>query len=354
MNQCNNFSDDWDMPARSTAVCGCGVPARDHPRCQAPAVLPISHIQILSDSFDKKISDALDRQLQFFSDIVDKKISGIETKISDMDMNMKSMNGHLKLLSDTFNKYEPIFQKAGLTYELAVRREVRELRGLPYARVFRVANLAGLARISSPKDTDNNFCPIQDWDTHLLLQQRTHQLAKQAITFIPRTKLMMNNNAIHPKKKHLLSSQLLKYDALESDSERLNFLESNVLGLIAFSCIAFNDTQSFEETLECDVRGESIIRGEMIQITIGEIKSGKDRRKALVQLLKRLCIVGHATHVIFGEVVSRAISLDLQGEIFTPLMWSQFSDEEIHTGLADHKLIVPAGGNIHIKIIFLS
>jgi hypothetical protein len=43
---------------------------------------------------------------------------------------------------------------------------------------------------------------------------------------------------------------------------------------MGFSRKAFNDTQSFEETLECDVRGESIIRGEIIQITVGEIKSG--------------------------------------------------------------------------------
>ena len=41
------------------------------------------------------------------------------------------------------------------------------------------------------------------------------------------------------------------------------------------------------------MRGESVIRGDVIQIAIGEIKSGKDRGKALVQLLKRLCIVGY-------------------------------------------------------------
>lgn len=44
------------------------------------------------------------------------------------------MDGQLKILSDSFNKCEPIFHKAGLTYELAVRREVRELKGIHYAR----------------------------------------------------------------------------------------------------------------------------------------------------------------------------------------------------------------------------
>jgi hypothetical protein len=90
----------------------------------------------------------------------------------------------------------------------------------------------------------------------------------------------------------------------------------------------------------------------MIQIKVGEIKSDKDRGKALIQLLKRLCIVvGHATRVIFGgEVLS-----DLQGEIFTPSCWNQFLEEEVQKGLTDHHLNkAPADGRIHIKIINLS
>jgi hypothetical protein len=32
MDQCQIFSDDWTMPGRTTEVCGCGIPARNHPR----------------------------------------------------------------------------------------------------------------------------------------------------------------------------------------------------------------------------------------------------------------------------------------------------------------------------------
>ena len=92
-----------------------------------------------------------------------------------------------------------------------------------------------------------------------------------------------------------------------------------------------------------------------MQITVGEIKSGKDRGKALGQLLKRLCIVGHASSVIFGEVVGQGLSLDLQGEVFTPRVdWRQFSEEEVEEGLRTNNLIVPPGGRIRMKIIFLS
>ena len=39
MDRCQIFSDDWDMPARTTAVCGCGAPAREHLR-RPPQLAP--------------------------------------------------------------------------------------------------------------------------------------------------------------------------------------------------------------------------------------------------------------------------------------------------------------------------
>mmetsp|Transcript_26174 Transcript_26174/g.37481 ORF Transcript_26174/g.37481 Transcript_26174/m.37481 type:complete len:346 (-) Transcript_26174:540-1577(-) len=40
MDRCKIFSDDWDMPERTTAVCGCGSPAREHPRRPVPPGVP--------------------------------------------------------------------------------------------------------------------------------------------------------------------------------------------------------------------------------------------------------------------------------------------------------------------------
>jgi hypothetical protein len=91
---------------------------------------------------------------------------GIQESLNDLNANITIMDTTLSDLSKTFKIYEPIFQKAGLTYELAVRREVREQKGIPYARAFRVENFAGLARMSSPKDTDNELMPIRDCNTH--------------------------------------------------------------------------------------------------------------------------------------------------------------------------------------------
>jgi hypothetical protein len=60
--------------------------------------------------------------------------------------------------------------------------------------------------------------------------------------------------------------------------------------------------------------------------------------------------VGLATRVIFEA--SR--DLDLRGEIFTPLSWNSVSEDEVQQYLDENKLVVPANGRIHIKIINIS
>lgn len=185
---------------------------------------------------------------------------------------------------------------------------------------------------------------------YVVLQKRINQLAKKSF-FIPQMRIISNSPDIqYNKKKHLLSTQLSLYDAMQSESEQISFLESEALGLMAFSYGAYSDKQSFEHTLECDVRGEVTVQKEIIQVKVGEIKSGKDRKKAIVQCLKRLCIVGSATRFTFENVPI----LDLQGEIFTPLTWDQVSQQEVHDVLAEYKLLLPATENIRIKIIHIS
>eukprot|EP01035_Chromulina_nebulosa_P035827 gene35827-48173_t len=159
----------------------------------------------------------------------------------------------------------------------------------------------------------------------------------------------MNDVDINPKKKYNLQKQFNEFEQLQSEPEKNSFLASNVLGLMVFTSIAYSDNSSFEEILECDVRGQVETRGETIQLSVGEIKSGKDRKKALVQCLKRLCIFGYASRTIFGD--SRF--LDLLGEIFTPLSWNPFTEKEIEEALEENRLRVPFNGRVHIKIIYL-
>jgi hypothetical protein len=212
------------------------------------------------------------------------QISDIQDQNKDMQVQISDIQETLGILSSKFNTYEPIFDKVGLTYELVVRREVREQRGVPFSRAFRVENLTGLARISAPKDIDNNFMAVKDWDTHIILSERTLQLVEMSTRFIPRMRAIVESSAINQKKKTYLSQHLTSYHSLNSESERKKFLEFDVLGLMAFSSGAFNDDQSFEDTLECDVRGEVQVRGNSVLLTVGEIKSGKDRKKAILSV----------------------------------------------------------------------
>jgi hypothetical protein len=296
--------------------------------------------------------------------LINQQIKAMDTnfnkKFDEMEQHISQVDSSVKMLNHKFSKYEPVFEKAGLTYELSVRRAVSDQRGVPFSRTFRMENLAGLARISAPKDVDNHLQPVPAWNTNAVLQQRIRQLAEEAIHFIPRIRGMAADEVpgiiITKKKKYLISSQLAEFDALASDHARLNFLGEKKLGLMAFSCKAYNDTQSFEDILECDIRGESQIRGGSIDISVGEVKSGKDRGKSIDQLLKRLCIIGHASRVIFGEdnsTGSQLLFLNLQGEIYTPLDWKHVSSDEIIKGLAKLNLFKPAFGAINFRINLL-
>lgn len=264
---------------------------------------------------------------------------------------LPEMQETLEYLLAKFHKYEPIFDKIDLAYELAVRREVRDLRGAPYSRPFRMENLAGLARISSPEEIDNRFQTVSDLeDRSSILIQRTQQLARKALEFIERMEESLTFSEIIQKKKRILAEQLTAYRCLNSEHDRLNFLQYEALGLMAFSSGAYRDGESFEDTLEFDVRGETQFRRNSVLLTVGEIKSGKDRKKAIFRCLKRLCIMGLATRVMFGE----SCELQLEGEIFTPLVGDSVSEEDVRQCLDENKLLAPANGNIHIKIISIS
>mmetsp|Transcript_19779 Transcript_19779/g.27192 ORF Transcript_19779/g.27192 Transcript_19779/m.27192 type:complete len:88 (+) Transcript_19779:178-441(+) len=58
------------------------------------------------------------------------KISGMDMKLSSMGMKISAMDRYLQTLSDKLTKFEPAFHNIELTYELALRQEKRELRGI--------------------------------------------------------------------------------------------------------------------------------------------------------------------------------------------------------------------------------
>ena len=51
--KCKLLADDWDMPERSRAICGCGFVAREHPR--RPLLAPTPGIVLMKKFCDFRL-----------------------------------------------------------------------------------------------------------------------------------------------------------------------------------------------------------------------------------------------------------------------------------------------------------
>ena len=119
-------------------------------------------------------------------DCLEKKIEGLEAKVNSIEAKVGNVDFRLQKLEGEFTNMKPIFYKAGDTYEVVARREIRDLKGTDFARSFRCTDLHCLARLALPKD-------IKPTDTN----------SKSALSF----------GAI--SKEHTLRSKALSMDALD-------------------------------------------------------------------------------------------------------------------------------------------
>ena len=90
---------------------------------------------------------------------MEEKFSSMEEKFSSMEESLKEVKGDLSMatqkltdLSTKFEENESNWKRAGDTFEIVVRRELRATKGADYARSFKIKDLHGLARIALPKD----------------------------------------------------------------------------------------------------------------------------------------------------------------------------------------------------------
>ena len=94
---------------------------------------------------------------------MDQRITSMEEKFSSSLKELSDDNlllkGELSIatqklegLSTKFEENESNWKRAGNTFEIVVRRELRATKGSDYARSFKIKDLHGLARIALPKD----------------------------------------------------------------------------------------------------------------------------------------------------------------------------------------------------------
>ena len=147
----------------------------------------------------------------------------------------------------------------------------------------------------------------------------------------------------------LLENALERFAEFNSDTEAEaeEFLIHDRLGLYALSRETLVDAHSegFTQEYEFDVRGESIFRDFLINVTAGESKSGAGRKQAILQLIKRLSILRCAIQHLLTEEQRQLFRMSLQGIIYTKdSQWVSPKKSEISAIADEYNIAIPMEG----------
>lgn len=298
------------------------------------------------ESMDQKM-ESMNQKITSMEEKFSKSLNELSNDTLRLKGELSKATQKLKVLSTKFEENECNWKRAGDTFEIVVRRELRATKGSDYARNFKIKDLHGLARIALPKDIraeDGTYQICSESEISTLHQQRVATLARTAqenigaleswqakrkndvekLILLPSTEKSKFEKFLITKYKKL-EAQLSAYDKLTDPAAKIFYLECNCLGLWAFSVEAYTSgTVEFVFELETDVRGTVLIRGKRLDITLGEIKGGKGSlNEATGQILKRLCVVGAASAKLLSE---SPLDIWLHGEIFNCYDWTCTQD----------------------------
>ena len=264
----------------------------------------------------------------------DEKLKGFDEKLTDISTRIK--------------ENEPLWRKAGITYEVSVRNELRRVRGEGFAGCLVIRDLLSLSSACLPPDFDESqptsggrqeaaFARIQD---------RALSLAKLALTAVPSIqkwlddaeKRINSEELKRPERKvlnhtiNLLKGRLLLFHELP-EGDKLLFLTKDRLGFFCYSSLLLADSsKGFVEDLEFDCKGTMELVGATICIFLAEIKSGVgDRTEAIVQLLKRIGFLYLAGQHSLPESQRSNFKFSASGLLCTPLDWEDPDQMEIES-----------------------
>ena len=71
---------------------------------------------------------------------VETKLDKMETRLEKVETKLDKVETKLETLSKKFRDYEPLFHKAGDTYELVVRNEFKHMKGAEFARYRKIVS----------------------------------------------------------------------------------------------------------------------------------------------------------------------------------------------------------------------
>ena len=230
------------------------------------------------------------------------KLTGIETDIKEMKTDINMMKTKLDGLDATVKKYQPVWDKAGKTFEYVVRERLRTTMGSSYARELTINNLSQLVAETLPPE----ILPSEKVAKRILSNEEISFKRLRKLAFAARDELDGLRSWVYQQEtaevKSSEGSRLLKkaldckgllaaYDALTDDYDRLEFLMFGPLGLHAFSRLAYTAKyhKGYTTEMELDLAGTAFFVLGFYRKDCAEIKTG-GRDEAIDQVMVGLGI----------------------------------------------------------------
>ena len=118
-----------------------------------PTVTEMMLSQLLSEvSKLRKLTEQTNYDLQAVKEKQDQFIASTNTFIASTNTFIDDTKKQLNSIKTNQQQLQTSVSKVDNIHEMIARKELRELRGVDYARSFEVTDLLGLARLSFPKD----------------------------------------------------------------------------------------------------------------------------------------------------------------------------------------------------------
>jgi hypothetical protein len=185
---------------------------------------------------------------------------------------------------------EPLWIKAGSTYELLIRSRIAAEKGVKFSESVKIKTIPESSEICFP---GIGIEYVQPGMRQAMIVEKASKHIPGLTAWLGATQQDLKSKSarqdISRRMVNLLEPLLSEYRR-KNDNEKPLFLLTSRLGFIAFSreALLFPDEDGFMKEMEIDVKGSVEWCGlNQIIFQLGEVKSGKAKTEAMIQLLRR-------------------------------------------------------------------
>ena len=313
----------------------------------------LEELRLLSTSVESLRKDTIDEISNVKDEIAIVKdgIANVNSEIANVKGEIASVKGEIANVKDEIantkdgianvnnriSRNEPLWQKAGATYEIAIRNTIRAMYGSQYTESSgSYQNIQQLTELCLPENFDvaaGKLNPrMQSFENSKQIQLGSEILAQIAFdeldglqTWVDETTAKMpsfdKKNSEDLNKKLSLVQRELELFSRVNERDQLKYLIYSRLGFFALSRRFLSDPSisGYVRELEIDCRSPVTMEGDAVRIVFVEVKTGQDYKEALVQLIKRSGLVCMATQCILPH--GHNFTFTTRCEIYSPSPW---------------------------------